>query len=72
MLEEGLVEEVNSASRNVAIQEEMVSMQGLGYKEIFAYLDGECNAGRGNRNYQNGIPGILQNVSSPGLNGNGM
>ena len=41
MVAEGLVEEV------IALQErgftkDMVSMQGLGYKEILAYLNGEC------------------------------
>lgn len=41
MFEEGLVEEVR-ALKNKGYTRDMVSMQGLGYKEIFAYLDGEC------------------------------
>lgn len=41
MVEEGLVEEV-AHLRDLGYHREMVSMQGLGYKEILAYLDGEC------------------------------
>ncbi|XCP83812.1 tRNA (adenosine(37)-N6)-dimethylallyltransferase MiaA [Roseburia hominis] len=41
MLKEGLVEEV-AALKERGCHKEMVSMQGLGYKEILAYLDGEC------------------------------
>ena len=41
MFEEGLVEEV-TALQERGYTRGMVSMQGLGYKEIFAYLDGEC------------------------------
>lgn len=40
MLEEGLLEEVK-ALREEGCHRGMVSMQGLGYKEILAYLDGE-------------------------------
>ena len=40
MIEEGLVEEVR-ALKNKGYYKEMVAMQGLGYKEIFEYLDGE-------------------------------
>lgn len=40
MLREGLVEEVQSL-KNMGYQKGMVSMQGLGYKEILAYFDGE-------------------------------
>lgn len=40
MLEDGLVDEV-AALRDMGCKRDMVSMQGLGYKEIFAYLDGE-------------------------------
>lgn len=40
MLEEGLVEEV-ARLREMGCHRGMVSMQGLGYKEILAYLDGE-------------------------------
>lgn len=41
MLEDGLVEEVRSLKRR-GYTRDMVSMQGLGYKEILAYLEGEC------------------------------
>lgn len=40
MLEEGLVDEVKRL-RDMGCHRGMVSMQGLGYKEILAYLDGE-------------------------------
>ena len=40
MLEEGLVEEVR-ALKERGCTRELVSMQGLGYKEILAYLEGE-------------------------------
>ena len=41
MLEEGLVEEVR-ALKDKGYTRDMVSMQGLGYKEILDYLNGEC------------------------------
>ncbi len=41
MLEEGLVNEVLSL-KNKGYTKDMVSMQGLGYKEILDYLNGEC------------------------------
>lgn len=41
MLEEGLVDEVRKL-KEMGCNKEMVSMQGLGYKEILAYLNGEC------------------------------
>lgn len=40
MLENGLVDEVK-ALKDMGYTRELVSMQGLGYKEILAYLDGE-------------------------------
>ncbi len=40
MLSQGLVEEVRSL-REMGCTRDMVSMQGLGYKEILAYLEGE-------------------------------
>jgi len=40
MLEEGLVEEVRTL-KNKGCTRDMVSMQGLGYKEILDYLNGE-------------------------------
>ena len=42
MLEEGLLEEVTSL-KNKGYTKDMVSMQGLGYKEILDYLNGECS-----------------------------
>ena len=42
MLEEGLVKEVEGLKRE-GCHRGMVSMQGLGYKEILEYLDGECS-----------------------------
>lgn len=41
MLDTGLAEEVK-ALRNMGCTRDMVSMQGLGYKELLAWLDGEC------------------------------
>lgn len=41
MLDQGLVAEVKQL-RDMGCIRDMVSMQGLGYKEILAYLDGEC------------------------------
>lgn len=41
MVANGLVEEVQ-ALRERGCTREMVSMQGLGYKEILSYLNGEC------------------------------
>ena len=42
MLKEGLLEEVQKL-KDMGYHRGMVSMQGLGYKEILAYLDGECD-----------------------------
>ncbi len=41
MLEQGLVEEVQNLINN-GCERDMVSMQGLGYKEILEYLEGIC------------------------------
>ena len=41
MLDQGLVAEVKQL-RDMGCTRDMVSMQGLGYKEILAYLDGKC------------------------------
>ena len=40
MIEEGLIDEVKHL-KELGCTKEMVSMQGLGYKEILAYLDGK-------------------------------
>lgn len=42
MMEEGLVDEVKALKAR-GLNRSMVSMKGLGYKEILAYLDGECS-----------------------------
>lgn len=42
MLDEGLVEEVQRLL-DYGCKPDMVSMQGLGYKEIIPYLNGECS-----------------------------
>lgn len=42
MIEEGLVDEVK-ALKDQGCHRDMVSMKGLGYKEILAYLDGEMS-----------------------------
>lgn len=42
MMEQGLVEEVK-ALKNMGCTRQMVSMQGLGYKEILDYLDGKLS-----------------------------
>ena len=42
MLEDGLVEEVLKLKK-MGYHRNMVSMQGLGYKEIFSYLEGDCS-----------------------------
>lgn len=41
MIADGLVKEVEKL-REMGYTKEMVSMQGLGYKELFPYFDGEC------------------------------
>ena len=41
MIKNGLVEEVQKL-KNMGYHRNMVSMQGLGYKEILDYLDGKC------------------------------
>ncbi len=41
MIEDGLVEEVRTLL-NKGYNRELISMQGLGYKEIISYLEGEC------------------------------
>lgn len=41
MLSTGLIDEVKKL-KDMGCHRGMVSMQGLGYKEILAYLDGEC------------------------------
>ena len=42
MIEAGLVDEVKRL-KDMGANKDMVSMQGLGYKEILSYLDGECS-----------------------------
>ena len=40
MMEQGLLEEVR-ALRERGVRKDSTAMQGLGYKELYAYLDGE-------------------------------
>lgn len=42
MIQNGLVQEVR-ALKERGCTKQMVSMQGLGYKEIFTYLEGDCS-----------------------------
>lgn len=42
MLEDGLLKEVQRL-RDMGYTRELTSMQGLGYKEMLAYLEGECS-----------------------------
>ena len=42
MMEQGLLDEVKKL-RDMGYTRDLVSMQGLGYKELLAYLDGECS-----------------------------
>ena len=42
MMERGLLEEVKALHR-MGYTKDMVSMQGLGYKELLSYLDGTCS-----------------------------
>lgn len=44
MIEAGLVEEVEHL-KEMGMRRDMVSMQGLGYKEILDFLDGKCTLG---------------------------
>ena len=44
MIKNGLIEEV-MALKDMGCRRGMVSMQGLGYKEILAYLEGEYSPG---------------------------
>ncbi len=43
MLENGLLEEVRFLRDKLGLTRDLVSMQGLGYKEILQYLDGEIS-----------------------------
>ena len=54
MMEQGLLEEV-SVLRNKGYKSDMVSMQGIGYKEIMEYLDGTCS-------YEESIDKLKQNT----------
>ena len=45
MISQGLVQEVERL-RSQGCDRSMVSMQGLGYKEILDYLDGQCSLER--------------------------
>ena len=70
MFDAGLVEEV-TALRDKGYSRNLVSMQGIGYKEIYASLDGEYDLDRA-RYIINGIPDILPSGRLHGLNGKRM
>ena len=70
MMEEGLLEEVKSL-RERGCHRGMVSMQGLGYKEILAYLEGEYPLEEAVRILKRDTR-HLQNASSPGFGENRM
>lgn len=53
MIDAGLVEEVRGLMKSGAGRE-LVSMQGLGYKEIAAYIDGECTLSEAVENLKKG------------------
>ena len=42
MMEQGLLQEVENLY-DIGYRRDMVSMQGLGYKELFDYLEGRCS-----------------------------
>ena len=42
MMEQGLLKEVEKL-RKMGCKRDSTAMQGLGYKELFDYLDGECS-----------------------------
>ncbi len=46
MMEEGLLDEVDHLQK-MGYTKDMVSMQGLGYKELFDVLDGSCSLEEG-------------------------
>ena len=54
MLKQGLLDEVKSL-REMGCRRDMVSMQGLGYKELLSHLDGECS-------YEEAVSRIKQNT----------
>lgn len=70
MIDEGLLEEVR-ALKEKGYTKDMVSMQGLGYKEILSYLDNEISFEEAVYILKE-IRGILPNVKSPGLKENEM
>lgn len=70
MIEAGLVDEVQ-ALKDMGCTSSMVSMQGLGYKEILAYLDGVLSLDDAIY-VSSGTQGILQNARLPGLRGRRM
>lgn len=70
MLAQGLVAEVEKL-REMGCHRGMVSMQGLGYKEILAYLEESTPMSMRWRS-SSGTPDILPKGSSPGFAGNRM
>ena len=64
-MQAGLIEEVRRL-KDRGYTKDMVSMQGLGYKEILDYLDGNTTLEEAVY-ILNGTPAILQNASLPGF-----
>ena len=65
MMTSGLVAEVQKL-KDMGYHRGMVSMQGLGYKEILAYLDGEMPLEEAVRILKRDTRHFCQNASSPG------
>ena len=59
MLADGLVEEVQKL-KDMGCSRSMVSMQGLGYKEILDYLDGTISLERSCLYFKTGYPPLCQ------------
>ena len=62
MIHDGLVDEV-SRLKEMGYTRELVSMQGLGYKELFPYLAGRMLTGRGHLYHQAGHPSFCQTAA---------
>lgn len=68
MLADGLIDEVKTLKK-MGYHKGMVSMQGLGYKEILSYLDGTV-AGRSDLCIKTGTRHFAKAAGSPGLREN--
>ena len=70
MMQNGLVDEVRRL-REIGCRRDMVSMQGLGYKEILDFLDGKISLEEAVYRIKR-TPATSPSGSSPGFAGNGM